>query len=285
MKSRIQRLRLRDHLETGSSFLVGSYVYAGNTRPVFHDHDFAEVFWVAEGTCRHHLASREELLVAGDLRFVRPEHIHAFTARGSERGLLINIAFPAGMLETWCRHYPILKERFFWATGKDPSGLRLDARGIASCNEQARLLAGRTHDLLFLHHFLLTLLVDLMPPAPDTRNLPHWLKKGLSALEHDETRIEGLPAFLRACGRSGEHVARCCRRWLDKTPVDLVNEARLQEASRLLRMTDEDILSILVACGFSSPAHFYKLFQKKYGMTPRQFRIQQHRVMSPQHVT
>ena len=41
----------------------------------------------------------------------------------------------------------------------------------------------------------------------------------------------------------------------------------------MLRMTSRDLLSILMDCGYESPAYFHKLFKNTFGMTPRAYRL------------
>ncbi|MBT3193397.1 MAG: helix-turn-helix transcriptional regulator [Verrucomicrobia bacterium] len=138
---------------------------------------------------------------------------------------------------------------------------------------QTERLATRVHELFYVHRFMLNLFAEIMPPAADARHLPDWLKRGLAGLEDIETMQGGAAAFAQLCGRSPEHVARECRRLLGDTPTTLVNQARLAEAARQLRMSNHDILSIMYECGFTNSSHFYSLFKKRYGVTPRDYRI------------
>ncbi len=272
-------LKLRDFLEDNGRFIVGRYFYNRHTRAPLHDHDFAEVFWVSRGRCRQVLDGSAELLQPGDVRFVRPEHVHSIEHAGGEPLQLTNIAFPAAVLDSWERDYPVLQGHFFWIDGPRPGGLRLPASRLEELREKTHRLAARSDELLFLHGFLFDLFQEELPAAPDTRNIPGWLKDGLAALDNPETFRAGPTGFARACGRSPEHVSRACRRFLDTTPGDLVNAARMKDAARQLRMTNNDILNIMFDCGFSNPSHFYKLFKQRYGETPRRYRLNQRQVV------
>ena len=86
----------------------------------------------------------------------------------------------------------------------------------------------------------------------------------------------GTQAFAKLAGRSPEHVNRILRQALGKTTTDVVNEIRLDYAARQLRMSDQKITEIALDCGLGNLGHFYSLFQKRFRLTPRKYRIRQH---------
>jgi AraC-like DNA-binding protein len=56
------------------------------------------------------------------------------------------------------------------------------------------------------------------------------------------------------------------------SPMRYVYSLRLEHASRLLAGTpDLAIQDVADRCGFTSPAHFSRLFKQKHGMTPREY--------------
>lgn len=58
---------------------------------------------------------------------------------------------------------------------------------------------------------------------------------------------------------------------------DLVDAARLENASKLLRDTDSRIIEIALSSGYTDHAHFTRAFRRMAGVTPRQFREQSRR--------
>lgn len=59
-----------------------------------------------------------------------------------------------------------------------------------------------------------------------------------------------------------------------KTIGDAITAARMREAMRLLRETDDMIYEIAVRVGYHEQAHFARLFKRMTGMTPKDYRKQ-----------
>ena len=57
-------------------------------------------------------------------------------------------------------------------------------------------------------------------------------------------------------------------------PNEYVREQKLLQAAKMLRTTNLTIQEIIYDCGFNNRAHFYKEFNKRYGMTPKEYRTQ-----------
>lgn len=57
------------------------------------------------------------------------------------------------------------------------------------------------------------------------------------------------------------------------SPKDYLKNRKLERVAKLLQTTDLSIQEILFACGFNYRAHFYKDFSQRYGMTPKEFRM------------
>ena len=60
-----------------------------------------------------------------------------------------------------------------------------------------------------------------------------------------------------------------------KTYTELVQSKRLSQAAYLLRTTAMNVMDISMAVGYDNISYFHRIFQKKYGMTPRKYRLQE----------
>nr|WP_293836507.1 AraC family transcriptional regulator [uncultured Arsenicibacter sp.] len=66
--------------------------------------------------------------------------------------------------------------------------------------------------------------------------------------------------------------SRFIRKRTGKTFVDSLNEIRLGHASRMLIDTTHTVAEVAYKCGFNNLSYFNRIFRKKNGCTPREFR-------------
>ena len=73
---------------------------------------------------------------------------------------------------------------------------------------------------------------------------------------------------------SGNYLNRIVQKYSGMSIFEYGNSFTMQKAARLLTNTQKTISDIILTLGFSDRTHFYKLFQKEYGMTPKAYRQQ-----------
>lgn len=57
------------------------------------------------------------------------------------------------------------------------------------------------------------------------------------------------------------------------SPGAYINDCKLDESRRLLAQTDRSIADIAASLGFSSQPHFQNMFKRKFGVTPKNYRL------------
>lgn len=71
--------------------------------------------------------------------------------------------------------------------------------------------------------------------------------------------------------------SKCCmifKRYLQQSPIEFLNYYRLEISLNLLKNTTENITNIALTCGFNHLSYYSKLFFRRYGCTPRNYRRQ-----------
>ena len=89
--------------------------------------------------------------------------------------------------------------------------------------------------------------------------------------EHFGSKI-GLEDIAEAGQVSKSTCIRLFHKYTGKSPIDFLNNYRLQMSAEKLVTTSEQITEIAYACGFGQPSYFNRLFLKEYNMTPNQYR-------------
>ena len=108
---------------------------------------------------------------------------------------------------------------------------------------------------------------------PATRmELYRRLYRGRDFLMSCYDRPLTVAAAARVAGLSPFHFQRMFKLAFGQTPMQFLQETRLEAARRLLAHTGDDVTAICFAVGFESLGSFSWLFRKRFGVSPRGFR-------------
>jgi signal transduction histidine kinase/CheY-like chemotaxis protein/AraC-like DNA-binding protein len=78
----------------------------------------------------------------------------------------------------------------------------------------------------------------------------------------------------RELGLSARQLYRRLQDITDKTPSNLIKDYKLTVVEKMLTTSKNSVDEIIYMAGFNNKGSFYKLFEKKYGMTPKKYREQ-----------
>ena len=81
--------------------------------------------------------------------------------------------------------------------------------------------------------------------------------------------MEGMAGL---AGLSSTHFNRRFRALLKMSPTEYLTKRRVQEAQRLLTVSEESVGEIALATGFYDQSHFTRHFRRVTGMTPLGYR-------------
>ncbi|EAA6209575.1 transcriptional regulator ChbR [Salmonella enterica] len=104
-------------------------------------------------------------------------------------------------------------------------------------------------------------------------DIPQWLKATVEIM-HDKTQFgeHALENMVRLSAKSQEYLTRATRRYYSKTPMQIINEIRINFAKKQLEMTNYSVTDIAYEAGYSSPSLFIKTFKKMTSFTPNSYR-------------
>lgn len=79
-------------------------------------------------------------------------------------------------------------------------------------------------------------------------------------------------AMLQVSGLAERSFHRRFRQSTGMTPIEYVHTVRLEEAKQMLETTDDSVEAIAMEVGYEDASFFRRLFRKKVGLTPTQYR-------------
>lgn len=240
-----------------------------------HDHDYFEVFLIESGRTAHWINGVSQTLEPGQLAFVRPHDVHAFSADRSAGCQIINVMFrveTAAHLSS--RYASTIGGRFFDAASDLPDLHTLGPARFARAINVAQQLQTAHRSLARIEEFLLVLTNRVADATSGVGNAaPRWFSEACSAAQSQDVFCRGAAGFIAAAGRSHEHVCRTCKTITGLTPSEYINQIRIEYAAHLLRSDEVSIDEVIESCGFDNNSYFYRLFKRQYGVTPRQYRL------------
>lgn len=237
--------------------------------PYMHTHDFYEFFAVLSGEVHHTIDGRKEIMSAGSAALVFPENCHLVDLKGDS--LLMCISFSASLmgkiadllnldLEEIPRRHRFLPEEIDYL-------LRESKRAAISQEPSVREALMKSVLVTCLSRFQAA-------PVPLDAAYPEWFSTLLTRLTLPEVFTKGTREICALAGYSPEYVARCFRKYLGTTLTDYTQQMRIHYARGLLLTTDLSVLDICYECGFRNLSHFYRCFQKVYGLSPKRYKDQ-----------
>ena len=101
---------------------------------------------------------------------------------------------------------------------------------------------------------------------------PKTLLRAIERLRSDSDADVSLVALASEAGLSRFHFCRAFKESTGLSPHAWLRQYRLEQAMNMLRDTDESVVSISVALGYSSQTAFAAAFRKLTGETPTDWR-------------
>lgn len=99
------------------------------------------------------------------------------------------------------------------------------------------------------------------------------LKTILSFLRENYDKPISLETISYTIQKSPKYVGAFFKRMTGKTPIEYLNEYRIEKAARKLRLTDMSVTDIAFSSGFSDLSYFIKIFKRIKGISPRKYRV------------
>lgn len=96
------------------------------------------------------------------------------------------------------------------------------------------------------------------------------LIKAISYIRHQYKSEITITDVAEQAGIGERYLRKLFAQHLNLSPLDYLNQIRVNKSIELLRNTEMSIKEICFACGFNSPQYFSRVFKQQMGVTPRE---------------
>ena len=140
-------------------------------------------------------------------------------------------------------------------------------------NKEKRM-AAETYCIGLLYQFFGVALMEerFSDRVVECRRHTDQLKRVIGYIEENYREEITLSDLAAAAGLSDKYLCRIFSQITGKSPVEYLNEYRVDRACMLLSDTDSQLLDIAYSCGFNDQSYFIKIFKRYKGVTPGKYR-------------
>lgn len=110
--------------------------------------------------------------------------------------------------------------------------------------------------------------------VPNTKGIDgrDLFERALSCVEANFRSMSGLAELARRVDADGNRICRLFRRFGDETPIQCITRHKLNDAAELLLTTNKTVGEIATFEGYQDPYYFSRVFKKRFGIAPTDFR-------------
>lgn len=249
-----------------------------------HTHLYFEIAYVLNGSIEHICNGEKRTLQPGDAVLLRPGDLHTYKRfQNNAECIHRDLCISQNLFADVCN---FLNENLFEQIKNRPQCLYVELTGeqisyFENCWTKINSLFEKSSldnsDAIMpsLKAALATILsvIDLPQFEQQQTNYPTWLKNMLSRFTKRIYIQGGIHAIIEGIPYDQSHICRVFKKYMGKTITEHLNDVRLKWAKSFLENSNMNIPEITGEIGFASESYFTKLFKKRYGMPPQQYRL------------
>ncbi|BBF41482.1 transcriptional regulator of rhamnose utilization, AraC family [Lachnospiraceae bacterium KM106-2] len=256
-----------------------------------HTHNYIEVIYMCSGNSHHVVNGADVYLKQGELLFLNQKAIQEIYPAG-ENDIAVNLI--------------ILPEFFDYVLRMIESEENLLRDFVIDClrgdNPQGGYLHFKVADILPIQNLVENLIWTIKNRQPNKRSinqntmgllflqLMNYMDKVETNEENSEQKLMiDVLGYIEEHYKDGElselanllhydfyWLSKEIKKLSGKTYTDMVQTKRLNQAAYYLTHTTMSVMEIAMAVGYDNISYFHRIFQKRYGMTPRKYRVGNH---------
>ena len=130
------------------------------------------------------------------------------------------------------------------------------------------------HLYLFLDYLLRSAADEQLEHGSKLREF--YIHEALTYIEHNFQNEITIEDIAGVCGLNRTYFGKIFKEALGKTPQEFLLNYRMLKAAELLKLTSLSIGDVGLAVGYANQMHFSRAFKNNYGISPRDWRYQNH---------
>ena len=130
------------------------------------------------------------------------------------------------------------------------------------------------HLYLFLDYLLRSAADEQLEHGSKLREF--YIHEALTYIEHNFQNEITIEDIAGVCGLNRTYFGKIFKEALGKTPQEFLLNYRMLKAAELLKLTSLSIGDVGLAVGYANQMHFSRAFKNNYGISPREWRYQNH---------
>lgn len=206
----------------------------------------------------------EVQMKAGELLFIPPHTKHGYKIEETDLVAYYWIHFSGEKIQMFF-HDLQLEAEYVYSIGLSTGITRLFdliIKEVQTKNEHYSAVASG---------LLIQLLSVIAQKKSASGHMP-GIKRAISAIRSEYNENQSVETYAKNAGYSKCHFIRLFKEATGLTPIDYRICIRLENACSLLRSTSYSIREISEAVGFTDAAYFSRLFKKRFGQSPQNYR-------------
>ncbi|MBP1990448.1 helix-turn-helix transcriptional regulator [Paenibacillus eucommiae] len=141
---------------------------------------------------------------------------------------------------------------------------------LAFLDELNKLIAEKGNmNVTAVKQFLFSKFHNFREYAVDTKDYTRKIDDFIAARYMDNFSLDEMADYT---GISKQHLIHVCKKSYNRTPIEYLNEYRVEKAKHLLSNTSTKIAEIGLKIGFNSNSYFARVFKQYTGITPSEYR-------------
>ena len=254
-----------------------------------HTHNYIELIYMCSGSTHHIVNGEDVILKQGELLFLNQMATQEIYP-AAENDIAVN--------------FIILPEFFEYGLNMMETEENLLRDFVIGClrgdNKASGYLHFKVADILPVQNLIENLIWTIQNKQPNKRSINQatmgllflQLMNCMDKLETDtkgeqQKLIISVLSYIEVHYRDGElsqlanqlhydiyWLSKEIKKRTGKTYTELVQAKRISQAAYLLTTTTQSVMDIAMAVGYDNISYFHRIFQKRYGMTPRKYRVE-----------